>query len=59
MQKLAEVQDENVCVKWSILPHLNVKKGCDEKVKEIIMKLRNNCSFLSHNCQNNFDASQI
>ena len=24
--KLAEVQDRNVCVKWSILPHLNVKK---------------------------------
>ena len=31
MQKLAEVQDRNVYVKWSILPHLNVKKDAMKK----------------------------
>ena len=31
--KLAEVQDRNVCVKWSILPHLNVKKDEMKKKK--------------------------
>ena len=33
MQKLTEVQDGNVCVKWSILPHLNVKKDAMKKKK--------------------------
>ena len=52
--KLAEVQDRNVCVKWSILPHLNVKK---DAVKEIMINLRNNCFHLFHKCQHNFNAS--
>ena len=59
MQKLAEVRAGNVCVKWSILPHLNVKKDAMKKMKDFIMKVRNNCFHLFHNCQHNFYATLI
>ena len=57
--KLAEVRAGNVCVKWSILPHLNVKKDAMKKMKDFIMKVRNNCFHLFHNCQHNFYATLI